>query len=1449
MLPRTLHSTHPALRNVAAAGMGVPPSEAATLNPPYPTREQYARTEAQYRSQLAQHLSQQQQQQQNGSASHPPVRQPPTLMAAMQRTDLTQEARRGILRQIAPRGGAPVKKYKIIFSSDARRDPASTTTQDFVVDVTQDILPVRIYGFELIGYSFPQAEWVIEPTETALPGRHGWCPAPGARCLALICNVLGPQVSAAPAAPPAALGLLAAEAEEAPVEPTALVAELPLPANPVVRVAVLEADDELGLPRRLELTFARRVGSVLAAVAGQREVVLENLQGLPLPTFTLRQGDILDEIRPELVDSKATSSPLPPPEPPLGLEEGEVPQGGEATPDPLRQLTVVAPQLLQWYPPGFEWSGTGGGGGGDGDSAGPWGGVLRVAAPADATDLAALVSAQLRHLIAQRRFYEQASSSAGAPSPILPLAAATLQWDDGRARFSLALQWQDLLGRSRSDQAPLVAVAGDALPGRAGMPAGQPAETGLERLSFDDLAARWTALRSPTIPPALTPDASPVPDNASSEVLIFQALNASANAIRFTANAAGSGGGGPLPTTFQVPVRDAEGTLQLVTVAAGEYHPWGLAAALTTAMRSLPSLAPLQLLVTPIFGEPAPAGVDATYGPTNSLVGFRFDSATGGLFGLAFDLPLDTNPTLLHPARLGFRTLRLDGQASYDPRAFSTGPSQSVTFAAAELGFGLPSPLPAVPYYIPAFSNRRVELFLSAYDAVPAQVKLAPDGPAALPELKLATAALFHHTQRLRIQTALPLASLRLGAVAGVEESSPPAGASAALWQPPITGFSSAQAGPAAVAPPSADELQTLLALLLAPTQTLEALTLAQTCVALFGRAGFDYGGGTSTPQDGELRLALQQQLGAAGGGGAFPTLAQVDALLRALVSWQAVRAASGALFVLTTMLLASPAAPPAASVPGVWAAAAAQFVELAAGGGSVLWASYAREPWSAVFGLLLALVEPPAAYDPLSAAPLLPGTVYTLAESILSASPEVELLGATAFRVTVGAFSGPGPHAVSLDLELSGAVLLPVEHHHHVDATTPDPAFAMVRLQQAAISYDTAQLTPDPAACVGVVDVEVDAASGLVYFTPTANAADAQVAFLVGSAPPSTTPEVVTIQLVDSPALRLGKLLLVVGAGRATVGANALVRAAGTLAHPFDAAAALRSLGAPGGGASVDVLQLIDAGDPGVLDLTSLRVALAPPPLLLLLPVGREALLDSAAQALLAAEDTLAVGRVNLHPYSLDFASTTLDRIRPERMGFLEAEYAVAAPPAAVVDLSVSSVSGASLNPAVLSPELRRTPTGPPGRIGSVVDIERGGPAYLLLSIQINGSVLNEGPLQSSSLHNYSENSALVSISAAADRVRERQLIQATAYVQLNGDGSTLRLLDKQDDRSPVFYPSGMAVNWVRFMVLRPDGTPYNFHGKRTMVSIRFFSESDNPNFIAASAAPAAQQPPQQQH
>jgi hypothetical protein len=1474
-LPRTLHSIHPALAGMAAASHNMAGMPGAGLGAvPYPTPEQYAASESAFRTSLAEWEAA------AGDGGHegeepaprgaPPVRQPPTLLAALQRPDLTADARRGLLRKLAPQAGPLEKKYKVVFSSDGRRDPLNTPTHDFTVDVTPGVLPPKVHGFELIGYSFPQSEWTLEPGETSIPARHGWCVAPGARTYALV-------VSAAPsAAAPTVAGLaasgLSASAAALPIEPSspaaprvALVAELPLPANPAVRIELLAEEPSSGLPRRMCITFARRVGAVPAAVAasaGQVSLVLEGLAGgYPLPYYAVSADAILDEVVPLYVD--APSAPGPEgriPQYPRPPQPGDLPAAELAA----RTLTLVDPALLAWYPS------DGVAAEASGDASVPLVGLLRASPPPSAAHAASLISAQLRHLLAHREYFE--SQTPGAP--VVPLIRAHVAWErahggvrdvprggqgNGHAwlssRFRLELDWradEALARRLLASGAPaadvdarlcpFVRTEGDALPQGWGLPAGLPEELG----RFSAQGAAWASLAPPQLSPQLTPDAAPVPDNASLE-FFFQALNATAASVRF----AGQGSGSASSPTFQLPVRDADGTLHLVPVPAGEYRPWGLAAALTRALRAVPALASLRLLASPVF-EAGP--------PNNSVLGFRFESAAlpvPQVFGLAFDLPADTHPLVLHPARLGFRSLAYQGQSVYDPRVFSPG-AASITFPAAELGLGAPSPLPAVPYFLPAYANRRLQAHLSAPDPVRAAgLPQAEDGAAASLSLALEQPALFRHLQPLSLQASVSSASaLRLDGVAGVAESAAP---SAALpWSPlgslaPRFVPADEGAGPcradAALEPA---EVASVLQLLHAPTNTLEGRTLAQTWVQLFGRAGVDYGGGSGpAAQDGDLRVLLQ----AVAAGADIPTLAQVDALLRRVAAWQDVRASGAALVEAALKVLAAQGEPyPPSTLAGnnggvsggVFLSALAAHLTCDRAGAE----AFLRDPWGDLYATLLRRSEADRVlsvpFDVLSPMPaLLPGERFLFAADVQVTALSAGVLASAVrtsgrvLEIDVGAASGPGPHTVSLSVPaLSWAGVVPLVHFHE-DGSGISPAAppSLTPGRPASMSFDDALLALDLPSCAGVVagSVRLDPARALVYFTPDPNAASVQIAFLQLPLP-SVTVVTSTLPLADSALTRLGKLLLVARGGRFAAPALALRDTRGTEAHPFDAAAALRDLGAAvpaSGSSSISPLHLFEAADPGVASPASVELVLLglDEPVAPELAAAAPITLDTRPVALiaLAASGPPAVLRADRLPYSLDFVSATPTRIRPERMGFQEDEYVIYAQP---------------------------PPAGtgnPPVRLAvSVVDIDRSGPPYLLLGIQINGTPTEGGaerlrgasggstlpPPSGSGLSNFSENTALTSISNSLDPARDRQLIRATAYVQLGNDGKALRLLDRQDDRNPVFYPTGMHVNWVRFVVLRPDGTPYNFHGRRTMVALRFLGYPDNPNFLAAGSA-----------
>jgi hypothetical protein len=1430
--PRTMHSAHPGLASMAAAGLSHFPEhpEEVTHRVPYPTPQQFAASERAYRQAL-----------QDGTPGA--VRQPPSMLAAMQRPDLTPEARQKLLRQMAPGGGGALeKKYKVVFSSDARRDPLRTSTHDFTVDVTPGVVPCKVHGFEVIGYSFPQSEWTIEPNETAIPARHGWCPAPGARCFSVVCSTFSAgQLTAAsgsPAGEVVGVSLLHSVPEfrfdgESPV---ALVAELPLPSNPIVRVEVLPADGLNQLPRRLRLTFARRVGSVSAALCSVAAFTLEGLAGLPIPYYTITTDGVLDEVVTELV---ANAEP-PAPEPPVELR----PSASGAT-SPMHTLTLTDSVLLSYFPSDGLIAEL------DGTEEPPLSlGLLRVRPPSTAAELGLFVSRQFKHLITHRKFLESQTLSA----PRCPVRQVSLAWvaPTGMAReqrsadangttsltsaFRLSVNWelsglnfdvhrwiQESLragmprGAIDAQVCPLLRTSGDRMPEMFGLPTTQPEEL----VHLDTLSATFSARRVPLISAQLTPDTAPVPDNAPIE-FFFQALNATAATVRFQ----GAGGTG---STFQLPIRDADGTLHLVAVPAGEYRPWGLAAAMTRALRGTPALASLRLVAVPVFIGP----------DENSVLGFRFESLSPvpQVFGLAFDLPTDTNPSVIHATRLGFRTLAYVGQTVYDPRWFSPG-SSVITFAATELGLGVPSPLPSVPYFLPSYSNRRLQVHVVGHEPVQASPlgsfntedpSLATSA-ASVPALRaaLATPALFYNTQPLGLQTSVDPGALLIDGTLGVNEAAAPSGMSWTMFGSMMPYVPAEQGlGPGRAAGIlSAVNVAAVLSLFHAPTITLQARTLAQTWVALFGQAGVTYGPGVSVAQDGDLRSlanALQPTT-------RLPTLAQLDDLLRRVAAWQDVRATSAALTEVLLKTLAAQNVPfGSLALPGnnggvsagTFASALAAHLSLS---GSSSLDLFITDPWGDLYATLLrksvadstlrqpvVLASPPAF--------LIPGVTYSFPASVsvttASAGVQQSFAVAAGSRLTLlpGIAAGAGPHTITVAVpSLSWSNVFTIAHFHEGGTgITPAAPPALVRGQRAAMSYNPAAVNPDVPNCQGVSDVVVDSARAVVYFTVNANAADARIAYTLVANPSVMVLSV--LPTADSALTRLAKLFLVVRAGRVTVRAAALRDVRGTERHPFDAAAALRDLGvAPS--QEITPLELFEAGDPGVAAPGELSFF----PLVAELPFADELApvfggLDTRpvmAQVLLAA-GTFAVTRTNVHPYSLDFTSRTASRIRPERLGLLEDEY----------------MWGGSA-------------------MGSVTDIDRSGPPYLLLSIQINGSptepeaargsTLQAAP--SGSLHNFSENSSLTSIGNSLDPARDRQIIRATAYVQLGSDGNTLRLLDRQDDRSPVFYPTGMHINWVRFVVLRPDGTPYNFHGRKTMVALRFLGQPDNPNFIAAGTA-----------
>jgi hypothetical protein len=396
--------------------------------------------------------------------------------------------------------------------------------------------------------------------------------------------------------------------------------------------------------------------------------------------------------------------------------------------------------------------------------------------------------------------------------------------------------------------------------------------------------------------------------------------------------------------------------------------------------------------------------------------------------------------------------------------------------------------------------------------------------------------------------------------------------------------------------------------------------------------------------------------------------------------------------------------------------------------------------------------------------------------------------------------------------------------------------------------------------------------APGLVPFTPcitpqmatnvVVNTVDRSVTFTVRHNVVGNTVQLIfntyavitNLFLADSTETQLAKMMLVASNYSFPVHGFAEMDLRGTNANPF----------LPGT-ASTYLSQLL-AQDPGLVSNRTLQFKIAtaslftPPPSLTALPsplpyppvdvkaVFAEMVNVVALTSLLLGEPeesipaTAVVSRINEHPFSLDFAAETPLRIRPDRLGMVDGfEYTA---------------------------DLRRVPSGGDpmslhlASIGSAVDIDRSGPPYLLLNIEINGDptphsstlrpdgLLTEtsslssiyGSSSSSAptlfdavtrLQNHAHRGEVISLGSQNNRV----VIRSTAYVELGSDQTTLRLLDRQDDRAPVLFPTSIHVNWVRFLVTRPDGTPYNFHGRRTMVGLRFMSHPDNPDFVGAAA------------
>jgi hypothetical protein len=1468
-----MHSLDPRLQRMAAAATAPELGPHAPI--PYPTREQHRAAERGYARATAEWVAQQQQQQSSAAggqqkAPPPPVRQPPTMLAAMQRPDLTPQARGELLRAMAPK--APLeKRHKVIFSSDARRDPLNTPTHDFTVDVTPGVLGTRAHGFELIGYSLPQAEWTLPAAETALPWRHGWCASPGARAFWLALRGLAAEESPLQASPLFAAG----------ADPIVLTAEQPLPANPIVDV---RPDPEY--PGCVRITLARRAGSVLAALAGHAagSVVLE----LPdMPPVPLRREDVVEVVQPEYVDGAAP----PAGEPLLGEAwEGLAPSAPTFLPARDARVVIVQAAALPaggsalaaaaaWLQPGSALGALG---------------RLVVRPPESAAALAGRLSAQLAALAEHRAFLERET---GPGARRCPLTAARVRWAEDPYplgprpsptpphvhRFLLELEWQfgaradevrrrvaagrpshaDLVD---ADLCPLAAAGADpalqarwALPVAASLAQLDPL---MHRAEPDRLVL--VAARPPAFAYAYgAPRLPALADGGAADAAgYYRALQAPAAAPLFLPS---GGPSAPQPAAWEIPFRVGAGggqgaPLVRLAVPSGEYRPAQLAALVTQLARGLPALAPLRLRCEPVFmraaaGSPAqPYGPVQPYGPhvaaaLGPVRGFRLLSETGQAFGLAWDLD---DPQLVEPARLGYRKLAEAGRSRYEPYEDAAA-LPSAAFPLADLGTGVPAPPPTLPTVLPLAHSRRAQVVQLAKPTE--RVLAAAAGPgedgdvSALPALAwaLATqrAALYHHLQPLRLTARVPAQALLFGP--GAAPGSPEAEALAALsgngalsaaellaLPEPDPAFPlQLPAAPGAFY--DAPTIRALFALLHDPMAG-AAGSLFDVLARLLGALGRAYGTGPGSPlappgtmdADGPYRTVLAAVAPA--------SLPAVDALLDQVADGRQLREAVNALATLLLRLIQGPVLrgvplhmqpPPLgnlAAVNGGVAASGLAFVlalyrTAMAQGGTATAAAPLRPPRDVLLDLagLHARLAPPVEQPPALSA-LRPGRPYLAPARPQAAgtlAPERVLVlraadGAWLFAVAPGLTGaddrvrfGPAPGdewTVQPMAETGAGVTI-----------AADAGAEVVVTHAAGLAPDPAQ---DPALIAWAPLAE---GPGLRVTLPHNLAAGSVTLSWNGGA--VTT----TLQLADAPLTLLAKMLLIAGAYAASADMLALEEPEGAAADPYGAVPPAAGGPFPYSAAAAAGPALASPARCRLAHAAFLRTALGDVPAVVLGPELLALALRTApvpqfdpstGDPLPPLAPLLALARLNEHPFSADWASALPGRVRSGRLGFGEGEYAVAA----------AGGGGGGGSSCTM------------GALASPAEVDRSAPPYILIDIEINRPAVAQLADSPSSAMG-----ELFSLSASARPDRDRQLVRSVAYAELGSDGSTVRLLDRQDDRSPVLFPTAASVGSVRFRFLKPDGSPYDFAGQKVMVALRFITQAETPNAFRAGEEPEA--------
>lgn len=1374
----------------------------------------------------------------HGAMTELPPRQPPTLLAALQRPDLTDEARRKIVRSLRPKQPLE-KKWKFIVDSNIRDNPEHTSTNDYTVTFNTDLLGTRVHGFELIGYNIQRAEWTIEPTETGIPFRWGWVGVPGSRAIGLRSDTVDKE-----AQPEGTFSFTGT---------TTLTVELPLVRNPVVRIDTFEDEGT----KVVRLWFARRVGTCPWTIDG---LTLDHVGHPTIGSYPGRFALTAASVETVYQSSYVSTTPSFPAAvtPEDILSNAEVWDSSTASTPDLYTLRIVDPDFTQYFSTDTEVRAT----------STPLG-YLYALPPKSAVDLGAQMSGQANDLIARRR-------EADSTTTILPLQSARLEWSSNTRRFRLNVSWDysplfpamDVRGYYASlvqqgfarDSAlmtimPVRPAVSDGLSDRMGLPGCVP--SGITNLT--ETGGSWEAEGRARMYAVDTVDATPVPSGSDSA--FWSSLNTTASSMQFRAQDS-------TKTAWRIPFRVPNGMTTDVVYAEisnGEYRPWGLAVAITEAIEANAQLRPYRIVATPVFLQFA----------GNAIAGFRFESRATPMplsFHLAFDLFDGTSSTnqILNPAKLGYLPISYAGRTVYDPSELSVmgdpflGFSVPIAFPATELGTGVSAPLPSVPHIVNSYSGQRVQITQLAYD--PAQVSHIANvdhelrGPVTL---TTSQARLFYQLQPVNIEVVVPADSILFSSVSGAVESSGGgitgdifvgsgeelSGSGAGTFVDPLSIFG----GPSvysdgadggfvdplslfgqstvrdrAGAGVTADSIVGIFKSVHEPL-SLSNEGIAKDMVSLLGSGARAYGtaeigpeGGTSGP--------YRQHVVQVGG-----NLARVDTLLDNLANKQRVRLSFLELIQLLLTIFKQYGG--GISVTGGGGAEALHNV-ISSYNDAVKPPDFSKE-------FLVDLANTYAwRFATISTNDItidgdgtITGATNILANQLYRATLDVS--GEASCSIKEGtAEIGQRIAADTILFKPTGTVETLTLN---IDGTEVDVPVTRFEMSFSAPDYSIAYTGLDPITSlftgetywVDLTDVSDTFNSTSITTMPGTSAFEfadnnAWVRFRVAHNVPHVTFSETDIAAVDKPATTVAKMYMIANNYAMSVPAHVLLDHAGTNRYPFSISDALSDLGITYTTDAEAVEKLVDALDPG--STANRRVLVVPGSSetgqwasdmgvspTSFEPVDTQTMFYAALDMVSdVPEASVSVARLLEHPFSIDFASRVPRMMRPELLGFQEGEYAVGV--------------GAS--------------------IASVIDIHRSGPPFLLLSVELNGSstpaprtmrpdgldvaFLEGTDVERSIAHTSSTNGTVLALSNAdanSAATSTRTTMTASAYIVLS-DATTL--LDRSSDRSPTLFPTGQLLGKIRVRLLRPDGTLYSTHGRRTVVMLQFISLAENPNFLS---------------